>query len=282
VSKYSVNLSVVVITRDHEQFISECLESIEREFSSDVRVLIIDVGSLDGTMKIVDKFIASTKLEVELISVMRDTTPLGAFKSLVDCVETKFISVISGDDFFLDGYGLIAASYSSEIANNSVVHFSQFIVDEKSQIIGGRTPRWSSKPSHDRKRLLFSNPGTTAGCLLPWNLLYENCLTDDSFDTLIEDYYFNCRLVSEAIFHSEFNVLVAYRKHESNLSSQSANFAYALSIGICVRQAWNIASSPLEKLTTFILFLRWGRHLSFFALPKMIHGFLRGTLVSKI
>jgi len=226
VSKYSVNLSVVVITRDHEQFISECLESIEREFSSDVRVLIIDVGSLDGTMKIVDKFIASTKLEVELISVMRDTTPLGAFKSLVDCVETKFISVISGDDFFLDGYGLIAASYSSEIANNSVVHFSQFIVDEKSQIIGGRTPRWSSKPSHDRKRLLFSNPGTTAGCLLPWNLLYENCLTDDSFDTLIEDYYFNCRLVSEAIFHSEFNVLVAYRKHESNLSSQSANFHF--------------------------------------------------------
>lgn len=281
-SRNSVNLSIVVITRDHEQFISECLESIEREFSNDVRVFIIDAGSLDGTMKIVGNFIASTKLEVELISVIRDTTPLGAFKSLVGCVESKFISVISGDDFFLEGYGQIAAEYSGRIANNNVVHFSQFIVDEKSQIIGSRAPLWVSNPSHDRKKLLYSNPGTTAGCLLPWSLLYENCLTDDSFDTLIEDFYFNCRLVSEVIFHSELSVLVAYRKHDSNLSSQAANFAYALSIGICVRQAWSIASSPLEKLTTFFLFLRWGRHLSLIALPKMFHGFLRGTLLDKI
>ncbi len=274
-------LAVVIITRDHEQFISECLESIEREFPNNIKVFIVDVGSLDGTMKIVRKFIANTKLEIELISVMRNTTPLGAFKALVGCVKTTYISVISGDDFFLEGYGISAADYTLRFAGNRVVHFAQLIVDERSQLVGSRRPRWASNPNLDRKRLLYSNPGTTAGCLLPWNLLQKNCLADESFDTMIEDYFFNCRLVSDVIFHSEPKELVAYRKHKSNLTSQSRDFAYALSIGICIREAWKLALNPIEKFTTFVLFLRWGRHLSIFTMPKVFHGFLRGTLIIK-
>ena len=277
----SNTLAVIVITRDHEQFISECLESIEREFTNNVRVFIVDVGSIDGTMNIVRKFIANTKLEIEFITVMRNTTPLGAFKSLVGCVNTTFIAVLSGDDFFLEGYGVIAANYASGITENRVIHFAQLIVDERSQRIGSRTPRWASNPNLDRKKLLYSNPGTTAGCLLPWNLLQRNCLADESFDTMIEDYFFHCRLVSDVIFHSESKELVAYRKHKSNLTSQSRDFAYALSIGICIREALKIALNPMEKFTTFALFLRWGRHLSIFTWPKVFHGFLRGTLVIK-
>jgi glycosyltransferase involved in cell wall biosynthesis len=274
----SSNLSVVLITRDHSDFILECLESIQREFSQTVPVFIVDVGSKDETLSIIEDFTEENFLTAKVISTKRELTPLDAFRVLIGHIETDYISVISGDDFFLNGYGALVNQISTERSGNVLVQFAHAVVDHQSKKIGERVPRWTSNPKLDRKKILYSNPGATAGSLLPWKILVEKCLDDKDFNTMIEDYYFSCKLISSVTFKTVKDEVVAYRHHPNNLMKNTSQVEYVLSLGICVRLAWNIAKNPIEKLTTLFLFFRWGRKVPMTCLPAMIRGFFKQTI----
>jgi hypothetical protein len=252
-----------------------------REFSTSIPIYVVDVGSLDSTVTKIQEFIEFSMFEIHLIPIDRLSTPLDAFRALITHIDSDFICAISGDDYFLEGYGSIASLIINQGEKDIVVNFGHTIVDHSGFSIGKRLPGWISIPTKDRLKLLFSNPGTTAGCLLPWKLLKENCLIDESFNTLIEDYYFSCKLVNVVTFQSVKLELVAYRKHAANLSSRKADPNYAVSLGVCVRQAWNIANSPIEKLVSLTLLCRWGRHVSISNQYYLLKGLREGTLEYK-
>lgn len=270
-------LTIVVITRDHFSFIKECLVSVSNEFSLETPIIIVDVGSNDGTRFILEDFERHSERDCKILRIDRNKTPLGAFRALTDFINTDFIAVISGDDFFLPGYGSAVRALVESNPPNFVANFSQLIVDEKSVVIGRREPKWTSNPQVNRRKLLYSNPGTTAGCLLPWKFVKEVCLKEEYFDTLIEDYYISTRLILKIPFKSELQNLVAYRVHGTNLSKQKMSKKYATSIGICVSLSWHNARNLFEKILSLTLIARWGRHVSISRIPQLLAGFVKNN-----
>lgn len=268
-----MSLSIIVITRDHSDFILKCLESIENEFGREQPLFIVNVGSRDDTESKILSFLENTHLNSQLITLGREVTPLGAIKSLVNLVKTDFVSMISGDDYFIEGYGSVAGKLVSGRVPNFAIHFSHKIVDANSDYLGRRTPKWSSSSRKNRIKLLYSNPGTAPGCILPWQILVSSCLKNNEFDTLIEDYYFSCKLISQITFLCEISDLVAYRRHKYNLSSRIDDYDYIFSLGICIRESWKLAVNPFEKGLSMTLFIRWGRHISLRNFPTLIKGF---------
>lgn len=268
-----VSLSIIVVTRDHSDYILQCLASIENEFGKGQSLFIVDVGSHDDSMSKILSFLENTLLDVRLITLGREITPLGAIKSLISLIETEFVSIISGDDYFLEGYASTARSLISGLEPTFAIHFSHKIVDANCNYLGRRTPKWSSSFRNNRLRLLYSNPGTAPGCILPWQILVTRCLKNDEFDTLIEDYYFTCKLISQVSFLSQGGDLVAYRRHKKSLSSRTDDYNYIFSLGICIRESWKIATNIFEKGLSLTLFIRWGRHISLKNFPILIKGF---------
>ena len=233
------------------------------------------MGSIDGTHFILEDFKRLSERDCKILRIDRTKTPLGAFRALTEFIHPDFIAVISGDDFFLPGYGAAVHALVERNPPNFVSNFSQLIVDEKSLVIGRREPKWTPDAQANRRKLLYSNPGTTAGCLLPWAFVKEVCLKEEYFDTMIEDYYINTRLILKLPFKSELQNLVAYRVHSNNLTKQKMSKSYATSIGICVSLSWHNAQSVFEKILSLTLIARWGRHVSFFRIPQLLEGFIK-------
>jgi glycosyltransferase involved in cell wall biosynthesis len=271
-------LTIVVITRDHNAFIKECLTSIKSEFDLKTPIFIVDVGSIDGTILILEDFKHVSERDCQILRIDRTKTPLGALRALTDFIYTDFVAVISGDDFFLPGYGAAVLTLVENNPPNFVANFSQLIVDENSIQIGRREPKWSSNAKADRRKLLYSNPGTTAGCLLPWVVVKEVLLKESHFDTMIEDYFISTKLIHKLPFKSELQDLVAYRVHENNLTKQRMSKKYAKSIGICISLSWNSAESVFEKLISLSLIARWGRHVHFSRIPQLLAGIVDRNL----
>ncbi len=233
---------------------------------------------MDGTDLILKEFKSNSVNSIKLIRIDRKNSPLGALRALTEFIYTDFISVISGDDFFLPGYGAVARNLIQNNAPNFVTNFSQLIVDKDSIQVGRKSPRWSTESQKNRRMLLYSNPGTAAGCLLPWKYIKKVCLEDESFDTMIEDYYISMKLIPTIPFKSEFKELVAYRVHENNLTNQKMSKSYATSIGICISLSWHSAINVMEKILSLSLFVRWGRHVNVRRIPQVLYGFIKGTL----
>lgn len=271
-------LAVIIVTRDHAEFLDECLNSVELEFNTGTKIFVVDVGSTDGTADIILNYQTKSKNSVDIIQISRNSTPLDAFRSLIGRVETHFVSVISGDDYFLPGYGSLSLNLVERVDLKSVINFAHLIVNEKSEIIGKRVPKWNSIAALDRKLLLYSNPGTTAGCILPWKILVDNCLSNTDFNSMIEDYYYQIKLVNQVRFIGVQTPVVGYRKHSSNLSNSVNNTQYIKSLGVSVRLSWNMARGFLEKLSSVFLLFRWARHVPVKQLSTYLRGFLAQTI----
>jgi glycosyltransferase involved in cell wall biosynthesis len=100
-----MDVSVCITTYKHEKYIRECLESIfAQEFSGEYEIIVCNDNSPDNTEAIIYEMIASNP-KGNKIKYFKNTPNLGYVKNTLfsfSKASGKYISVLDGDDYFID------------------------------------------------------------------------------------------------------------------------------------------------------------------------------------
>lgn len=91
-------VSLILPVHNSELYLKECLQSINNQIYKDFILIIIDDGSKDNSVKIIESFINSTKMSVRFI---KNTVSKGVSVSRnlgLSVVDTPFVTFMDSDD----------------------------------------------------------------------------------------------------------------------------------------------------------------------------------------
>jgi len=272
-SDFSKSFAVLVITRDHAEFIEECLNSIVATFGSQASVFVVDTGSLDETTQRVELLSCSyVETDIELVQLPRGTTSLMALEHASSMINADYVMMISGDDFLGDGVNLATREFLRSLQVPTVMNFPLQVVSEGGSTIGETSSKWTGVPSLDRQKLLRGNPGTAPGSILPWREVQSLDQWPNNSRMLIEDYWLWWSLAAKVQYLNAERAFINYRRHESSVTGSSRNADFAYSIGYCVGLAQSNARTPIEWISTIFLLARWIRKVDLRDIASFLQG----------
>jgi len=264
--------TVVVLSRNHERFIFDCLSSINRELW-DAKVVCADIGSSDATLSLGKQIASEFGLKSQHVQFSNDTKTLTVLKNLEVYIETKFAILISADDALGENYRIALNNIQKINPHESVINFTSLLTDENLVVIGSKEPCWRETAQKNRNLLSFSNPGTAPGAVIPWKTLTKQDSWKNPPKILIEDYWIWWQLVDLVPFINCTEAQVLYRQHEYNISKARKNKDYAYSLGLITAIPNIRADSLCNKIRSLLLILRWIRHLNLIVWPIFVKGY---------
>lgn len=108
----SVKISIVTISYNSEKTIEETIKSIVNQSYRNIEYLIIDGGSTDNTLNIIEKY----KEKISFVISERDNGISDAFNKGISYATGDLIGIINSDDILLPGaLSTLALSYDPEI-----------------------------------------------------------------------------------------------------------------------------------------------------------------------
>lgn len=268
-----VEYTVIVLSRNHGRFISDCLSSINRELW-DAKILCADIGSSDDSFSLGKQIASKFGLKSQHFELSEDTKTLSALKKLEDIIDTKYAILISADDALGENYRIALKNFRSMYPQESVINFTSLLTDENLVVIGSKIPSWRETASDNRHLLSFSNPGTAPGAVVPWRILVQQVAWKNPPDILIEDYWIWWQLVEHVPFVNCYESNVLYRQHQHNVSKASKNQDYAYSLGFVTAIPNIKANEIINKMKALLLIVRWIRHLNFVVWPYFCKGLI--------
>jgi glycosyltransferase involved in cell wall biosynthesis len=272
------NLTLILFSRDHLPFVDQCLDSIHDEFGSSLKILNVDVGSIDDTEKRIVQRAQELGLTLTQVLRPRDTKTLTVLKSLEDSINSQFVVLLSSDDLFAPGYGRALLSTLDQLKQDAVLNFSLIETNSLLEPVRLHVPRWTNNINRNRRMLSIMNPGTAAGSVIPFNKLKTIEAWKSVPPILIEDYWLWWALIEHVPFVNVLNANAIYRKHGSNISGAKRNRKYAYSLGFAAGLPHSMNNSQLNRVLSLFLIPRWGRHLA----PSTWSNFFRGFLDSSM
>lgn len=106
-SKDNALVDVVVVTYNHERFISEAIESILHQVCDfNYRVLIGEDCSTDGTRTICRSYAEKFPDKITLVEQSKNVGLVTNYKSIFDKCSAPYIAILEGDDVWTDPFKL--------------------------------------------------------------------------------------------------------------------------------------------------------------------------------
>ena len=130
-------LCVCVVTYNQRDYIEPCLRSVlDQAVEADVRVLVGDDGSTDGTSTIVQALAAEYGPQLVHLRRERNLGPFENMRDLLVRAEGEFIARVDGDDYWLPGKLARQLAYLQQHPDCSAVYTNALTVDERGQPLG--------------------------------------------------------------------------------------------------------------------------------------------------
>jgi alpha-1,3-rhamnosyltransferase len=205
----------VVPSYNHAPFIEQCLRSIIAQTSPPKKLLVIDDGSTDGSIEIIEKVLEGCPFNSELIA--RENRGLCATLNEAFALSNDtYFAYLGSDDLWLPDF----LAKQTRLLNDrprAVLAFSHAYVIDENDRITDTTNEWTEFADGDMQPLLlrgvvFSSPGVLyrrdALSRFRWNE-----------DARLEDYEMYLKLSTVGEFARNTNILCAWRRHGVNAST---------------------------------------------------------------
>ena len=144
-------LTIVVLTYNHERFIRDCLIGIfNQEINFKTEVIISDDFSTDETNSLICDFIKSHNKKYLTFNHLKSEKNLGArhnFNKVMSKVRSKYVAICDGDDVWTSPIK-IKQQYSELLSNNKLVlscHNYDFISEDDTISINKKYNRFIFK-----------------------------------------------------------------------------------------------------------------------------------------
>jgi hypothetical protein len=265
-------VTIVILSRNHEIFISDCLHSIHRELP-DAKIVFADTGSTEQCYELGKSIADELKLNTVNIKLSEDTKTLSVLKEIEKHISTKNIILLSADDAFGENYRNALINLFKTNPGDAVFNFTSVITDQNLRPLRSRKPQWSEQLKKNRRKLSYSNPGTAPGALIPWRILVSSSAWREPPKIVIEDYWIWWQLIDLVPFVNCYESSVLYRQHQDNISKASKNEDYAYSLGYATAIPNIRANNIYNKFLSLTLIFRWMRHLNFIVWHKFTVGY---------
>jgi alpha-1,3-rhamnosyltransferase len=212
--------SVVVPSYNHAQFIERCLRSIFNQTLPPFKLLVIDDGSKDDSVKIIERILKDAPFNCELIA--RSNRGLCAtLNEGFDLTSGNYFAYLGSDDFWLPEF-LEYRIRTLESRPNALLCFGHaYIINEKDQITDC-TADWANYVDGNVQRMLLSDIGPISS-----SVVYKrSALEHHKWNELskLEDYELYLQLSLEGDFAFDPRILSAWRVHENNTSGHTIMF----------------------------------------------------------
>jgi len=210
-------VSVVMPSFNHEEFISEAIESVLGQDFDDFELIIVDDASTDSSKQIIQQYAA----EDSRIRAIFHETNGGFSKTMNDGIETakgEFVANLDSDDVWMTDK-LSKQLKVLEQNPDLIIWAEGEVVDEKGRLSGQTfSERWgttSAKKSGDLwQELLRTN------CIFNSSVLYKKQnLGDARYDeevSYLDDYKLWLEMARQRHFHYIAEPLAKYRIHSDN------------------------------------------------------------------
>lgn len=216
-------VSILIPCYNHSAFIERCLQSIINDKYSKKEIIIIDDGSKDNSVEIIEKFIKDHKLnesECRLIQ-QENAGVVKTLNRLIDLANGEYITLIASDDeLFENGIAkrvefLRKTNYSAVIGNACVIDENDNVIKEyaSSQHFKGKLRNLLNEKKFYKELILqwcIAGP-----CLLLKSEVYNRIGKYDE-DFFVEDRDFYLRLIENNLLGYLPDTVASYRVHGSN------------------------------------------------------------------
>lgn len=205
---------VAVPSYNHAPFVEKCLRSIISQTHGPKKLLVIDDGSRDGSVEIIERVLRDCPFDAELRT--RENRGLSAtLNEAFSASSGEFFAYLGSDDVWLPTF----LDEQTRLLNDrpkAVLAFAHaYLVDDADRIIGS-TKEWTDFADGDLQPLLlrgvvFSSPGV---------LYRRSALAKHQWNekSKLEDYEMYLRLSAEGEFARNRKILCAWRQHGVNAS----------------------------------------------------------------
>ena len=214
-------VSVIIPAFNHERFVGKCLDSIIADEYRAKEIVVIDDGSSDGTLGVVEAWAARHQGTIPISLVSRPNRGLTCtLNELLRMARGEFVIPVASDDYLLPGgIQALATALAADQACHAVFGDS-VVVNEVGDVIYPSTlsdyrranRRWLTSRLAEAVITNWAVPGSA--------LLYrrERILAIGGYneDLLVEDWDFYLRLVSRGWLRFVDCKVAAYRLHEGN------------------------------------------------------------------
>lgn len=130
-------LCVCVVTYNQRDYIKTCLRSIlDQTVDADMRVVVGDDGSTDGTSDIIQALVAEYGPRLVHLRRERNLGPFGNMRDLLARADGEFIARVDGDDYWLPGKLARQLAYLQRHSDCSAVYTNALTVDEGGRALG--------------------------------------------------------------------------------------------------------------------------------------------------
>jgi sugar transferase len=234
-----IKVSFVIPAYNVSQYIQQCVESILNQTLNEIEVIVINDGSTDGTLKILNSF---NDCRLKVVSKQNEG-PSAARNDGAEMALGKYIIFIDGDDF-------VDMDYAKKTYDVAIKFNADIVVTDMFKDSSGKLERISDFSTSDGvinkneylNRLIFSN-GVCHNMvnkmiraeILKKNQFPKGIFLGEDFDTIVRVVFYSSIVVklNEAFYH--------YRIGENNTSAfeslkgiKDHKFVYNHVIDFCI------------------------------------------------
>lgn len=254
-------LSVVILTYNQANMVTQCLNSLLSSKTDDVELVISDDHSPDNTVSVIKNWLDLHNNKFGAVVILDNKCNVGTVKNYIKAVEathSPYIKVIAGDDWFMPGAIDIMRSFCEKndfdiafTSLNVAYQDNRGNVEISDEIVpASRVKGFFKMGPKDQFRQLTKWPCLAA----PGNLFtrkYWDIIELKNADISIgEDLAMTILGASNSMKFMEIpGPLVVYRKHDKSVTRNTANPRIKIVIKDLAWVLWNVGFSRKDWLT---------------------------------
>lgn len=218
----SSEIFTFVPSYNHAPFIERCLKSIFRQTLPPKKLLVIDDGSKDDSIKIIEKTLKDCPFEAELIA--RENRGLcNTLNQGFSLSGGKYFAYIGSDDLWLPEFLEARAKLLDGRADAVLGYGHAYFIDEKNKIFDSTTDYaddWGNYPDGNALSLLMRGISPISSTIFYRRSALEKVSWNP--DSRLEDYEMYLKLAALGNFAFDSQILSAWRHHGYNTSKDKA------------------------------------------------------------
>lgn len=214
VMRSAATVSVIVPSYNHALFIDRCLRAIINQSLSPLELIVIDDGSRDGSLKVIERILETAPFDSELIA--RPHRGLSAtLNEGVDRSRGQYFAYLAADDVWLPAFLEARVARLQSRPDAVLAYGHSFVINENDEIVECSAD-WANYSDGDVRQMLLHqavpfSPSVLYRCeAVKYHRWNENAG--------LEDYDLYLRLSADGKFAFDPEPLCAWRSHNHNHS----------------------------------------------------------------
>lgn len=212
-------VSVNIVVYNGARFIADAIQSIIDQTYTDFELIIVDDGSTDKTVSIIETF---NDKRIHIIKHKKNLGSLNARITALDASNGEYIAILDADDIAMPNRLKIQSEFLKKNTDYGLVGGIAEIIDENGDKIN-KTQSISLSAEQTKVYLLFKNCFTHSAVMYRKKML--NKFGFEKEVILSEDYDVITKIATEMKVMNLPEIVVQYRKHNRNISRNNYKIA---------------------------------------------------------